>query len=130
MSFAGQVLRELDVPGLERDLLAARHFDFAAAAQRDDVLALRRRMPILHRAGGSPMNLGTRDLHQLRHVATRYSSERRLNFLGMRLIVGAGVHPRDVYTLARLRRHHVAAGLDARHVEQRADDEDSWPLLS
>src|SRR3954451_8989916 len=69
MPFAGQVFSKLDVTRFERDLLASSSFDFSTAAECDDVLPLRRRMPILHRTCSSGVKLGPRDLHELCDIA-------------------------------------------------------------
>src|SRR5438045_3148908 len=69
MPFAGQVFSKLDMTRLEGDLLASSSFDFSTAAECDDVLPLRRRMPILHRTCRGAVKLGPRDLHQLCDIA-------------------------------------------------------------
>src|ERR1041385_6828806 len=129
VSLSCEILGQLDVPWLERDLLAPRDLNLAASAQRDHVLTLGRCMPVLHRARFSAMQLGARDLHQLLDVAAAIHGELRFDVLGVGLIVGTGKHPRHEHGLARLRGCDVVSGGQAGHVTERTNDHDHRPSV-
>src|SRR5205085_11637387 len=77
MPLARQIFGELDVTRTDFDFLAAGHLYLAAAAERDDVLPLRRDVPVERRANRIAVNLGARDLHQRRDVTSGHACERR-----------------------------------------------------
>src|ERR1700688_2065952 len=65
MTFSSQVFGKFNVPRFQRNLFATYKFYLPPAAERDHVLATRRRMPIINSTGRRPMDLGTRDLPHL-----------------------------------------------------------------
>jgi hypothetical protein len=107
MTLSSQVLGKFNVPRFQRNLFAACELYFSAAAQRDHVLATRRRMPIINPSGRRPMNLGSRDLQHRGDLIEAVTRERDFDVLSVRLTVRACVKPGHDHRLARLSRDRI-----------------------
>ena len=93
MTFSSQVFSKLNVPRFQRNLPASCQLYLPSAAERDHVLATRRRMPIINSTGRCPMNLGACDLQDFGDLVEAVSVELYFDVLGVRLTIRARVEP-------------------------------------
>src|ERR1700722_17015170 len=100
MALAGDVFDQIDAAGTDLDLLAARNLELAVAAQRDLVLAPRRRMPVGDASGRGAAKLGAGVRQQLIAVDSAARSEFGLDLLRICQAVRTRVEPVDHEGLA------------------------------
>ena len=110
VALARCVFDQFDVAWSDRDLFPTGYFKLAVTAQRNDVLAARRGVPIADSTGRGAMQLSSGCHHHFEDIVAVSRNKFGLYLFGMGLAVGPGVKPGYEHTFVFLR----TVGLRAR----------------